>query len=92
MYGGDIYCDFESELWYKGLCNWVYSQATKDFFAWKVNEETKNHFIEITDAKTAVLESLATFNCYTNDRTFTIKYSIRSAKVRFISNCTAHIC
>ena len=33
-YGGDVSCNFESELWFKGHCNWIYSSSTSDFFDW----------------------------------------------------------
>ena len=33
-YGGDITCDFESQFWYRGHCNWIYSGMSENTFQW----------------------------------------------------------
>ena len=31
-YSADISCDFESERWDTGFCNWIYDFSSKDIF------------------------------------------------------------
>ena len=43
-YGGDVSCNFDSELWFKGHCNWIYSSLTSDFFAWSKHPNKNGNF------------------------------------------------
>ena len=43
-YGGDVSCNFDSELWFKGHCNWIYSSLTSDFFDWSKHPNKNGNF------------------------------------------------
>jgi hypothetical protein len=36
-FGGDISCDFETEQWDEGYCNWRYDFASTDVFTWETS-------------------------------------------------------
>ena len=80
-YGGDISCNFESELWFKGHCNWIYSASTKDYFEWSKHPD-QSHFIEVTGEKEVALETLGSYICDgSNSRSFGMKFSSQNASV-----------
>ncbi len=39
-FGGDISCDFETEQWDEGFCNWRYDFASTDVFTWETSPES----------------------------------------------------
>ena len=83
VFGEDMSCDFESELWYKGHCNWIYSSSSKDQFEWITDDDEANSFIEMKGNQKVVLESLGAFTCHANnDIKMTFKLKMQGSKVK----------